>query len=384
MFVFRSPSPRGGTPRAVSRELPTIRPGCDALGDVAADAAVVVGEPVELEVLDEPVEPDGDAGRPVEDLGRDLGRDRIGAGVGEIEDLADLLDPCARSRRSSADSTRATRSSISSTSTCAPIWAWTCVKSEYMSSIPGYVCPRKPMRADRRPLDGARRVEPLAQGAPRPGSPSRSVPVDRPVRESRAREGARDLRDAACRAVGEPLARGHRLVVERARRLEVEDDDRRVDRLHDGQHLGRRRIRRRVDAGGARRRPAASASPAARAACGVSTRPAETTSAPIALERGPRSRAGSPRAARAGRRTAASTRRARCRRSPTRGGAAPPHVRLRLCGRRVPASSAAPQPRARTPVDVSGVRHDHARRGEDLPTTMFWSCAGIRSAVIAV
>ncbi len=65
-------------------------PRAHALGDVVADAAVVVGETVELEVRDEPIEPDGDARRPVEDLGRDLGGDRVGAGVGQIEDLADL------------------------------------------------------------------------------------------------------------------------------------------------------------------------------------------------------------------------------------------------------------------------------------------------------
>ena len=124
-------------PRAVSSELPTISPAVTRSFDVAADAAVVVGQPVEREVLDEPVEPDRDARRPVEDLRRDLVGDRIGARVGEVEQLADLRRPCARSRGASAASTRATRSSISSTSTCAPVCACTCVKSEYMSSIPG-------------------------------------------------------------------------------------------------------------------------------------------------------------------------------------------------------------------------------------------------------
>ena len=150
MLVLRSPSPAAGTPRAVSSELPTISPELDALGDVAADAAVVVGETVELEVLDEPIEPDGDARRPVEDLGSDLGGDRIGARVGQVEDARGSLDSLLSIAAGSADSTRATRSSISSTSTWAPVWACTCVKSEYMSSIPGYVWPRKPMRAVRR------------------------------------------------------------------------------------------------------------------------------------------------------------------------------------------------------------------------------------------
>ena len=62
-----------------------------SLGDVASDTAVVVGEPVELEVLDEPIEADGDARRPLEDLGRDLRGDRVGAGVGQVEDLSDLV-----------------------------------------------------------------------------------------------------------------------------------------------------------------------------------------------------------------------------------------------------------------------------------------------------
>ena len=95
-------------------------------------------------------------------------------------------------------------------------------------------------------VNGARGVEPLAQGVPgRVALEQR--PRDRPVGNRGTCQGARDLRDAACRAVCEPLARRHRLVVERARRLEVQDDDRRVDRLHDGEHLGRGRVGRRVD-----------------------------------------------------------------------------------------------------------------------------------------
>ena len=61
------------------------------LGGVVADAAVVVGESIELEVLDEAIEPDGDARRPVEELGRDLGGDRVGAGVRQVEDVPDLV-----------------------------------------------------------------------------------------------------------------------------------------------------------------------------------------------------------------------------------------------------------------------------------------------------
>ena len=67
MFVFRSPSPDVGTPARGEQRVADDQAGADALVDVAADAAVVVGEPVEREVLDEPVEPDRDARRPLED-----------------------------------------------------------------------------------------------------------------------------------------------------------------------------------------------------------------------------------------------------------------------------------------------------------------------------
>ena len=70
---------------------------------------------------------------------------------------------------------------------------------------------------------------------------------DRVVRNTRARERARELGHAAGRAVREPLARGHRLVVEAARGLQVEDDDGHLRRLHCGQHLRGRRVRRRVE-----------------------------------------------------------------------------------------------------------------------------------------
>ena len=92
----------------------------------------------------------------------------------------------------------------------------------------------------------SRSVDPLAEGVP-----SR-VAVEqcsghRPVRDPRSRERACDLGDATGGAVGEPLTGRHRLVVERARRLEVEDHDRRVDRLHGREHLRGRRVRRRVE-----------------------------------------------------------------------------------------------------------------------------------------
>ena len=197
--------------------------GGDALGDVAAGAAVVVRQPVELEVVDQPVEPDGDARRPVEDLGRDLGRDRVDCRRRRARRSRGSRRPCARSPSASAASTRSTRSSISSTSTCAPVCACTCVKSEYMSSIPGYVWPRKPMRA--RAQRCARRAAASTQSR---SAVPRRVAVeqrarDRAVGDARPRERAGELRHAAGRAVREPLARRHRLVVERARRLQVED-----------------------------------------------------------------------------------------------------------------------------------------------------------------
>ena len=70
---------------------------------------------------------------------------------------------------------------------------------------------------------------------------------DRPVGDPRAGERAGDLGDAAGRAVRQPFGGRHRLVVERPRRLEIEDHDRRIDRLHGRQHLRRRRVGRGVE-----------------------------------------------------------------------------------------------------------------------------------------
>ena len=93
---------------------------------------------------------------------------------------------------------------------------------------------------------GGGRLDPAAQAVPG-GIARQQRARDRVVRDPRARERARELRHAAGRAVREPLARGHRLVVEAARRLQVEDHDRRLGRLHRGQHLRRGRIGRGVD-----------------------------------------------------------------------------------------------------------------------------------------
>ena len=110
------------------------------------------------------------------------------------------------------------------------------------------------MRATRR-LCTAGAASSQSRSAPQAGSPSSERSGDRAVRDARARERARELGHAAGRAVREPLARRHRLVVERARRLQVEDHDRRLRGLHDGQHLGRRGVGRRVDASRGRRAP---------------------------------------------------------------------------------------------------------------------------------
>ena len=245
MLVLRSPSPAVGTPRRGEQGVADDQPRAHALGDVVADAAVVVGETVELEVRDEPIEPDGDAGRPVEDLGRDLGGDRVGAGVGEIEDLADLsilaLDRGDLGRLDTGDQVVDLEH--------LDVRARLGVDLREVGVHVEHPGVRVAEEADaRRPkgVNGARGVEPLAQGVPG-GVAVEQRPRDRPVGNRGTCQGARDLRDAACRAVREPFAGGHRLVVERARGLEVQDDDRRVDRLHDGEHLGRRRIRRRVD-----------------------------------------------------------------------------------------------------------------------------------------
>ena len=245
MLVLRSPSPAVGTPRPREQGVADDQPRAHALGDVVADAAVVIGETVELEVRDEPVEPDGDAGRPVEDLGRDLGGDRVGAGVGEIEDLADLsilaLDRGVLRRLDTGDQVVDLEH--------LDVRARLGVDLREVGVHVEHPGVRMAEEADaRRPngVNGARGVEPLTQGVPA-GVAVEQRPGDRPVGNRRTCQGARDLRDAAGRAICEPFAGGHRLVVERARGLEVQDDDRRVDRLHHGEHLGRCRIRRRVD-----------------------------------------------------------------------------------------------------------------------------------------
>ena len=66
MLVLRSPSPEVGIAARGEQRVADDHAGAEALGLVAVDAAVVVGQPVELEVGRQPVEADGDARRPVE------------------------------------------------------------------------------------------------------------------------------------------------------------------------------------------------------------------------------------------------------------------------------------------------------------------------------
>src|SRR5204863_9371169 len=69
---------------------------------------------------------------------------------------------------------------------------------------------------------GVRRLEPVTDELPCAVAVEQRA-GDRTVRNPRTRECAGELRDATCRAVGKPLARCHPFVVERARRLQVQD-----------------------------------------------------------------------------------------------------------------------------------------------------------------
>ena len=238
--LARSRHPPGGEQRVADDEA-----RAHSLGDVVADTAVVVGEPVELEVVDEPVEADRDACGPVEDLRRDLGGDRVGAGLREVEDLLDLVvlpfDRLGRRRFDPGDEV---------------------VDLQHLDVRPGlrlhlrqigvhveHPGVRVAEEADPRRsevVDGARGVQPLAQSDPG-GVAVGQRPRDGAVGDSRPGQRARYLGDAARGAVGEPLARRHALVVDRARRLEVEDDDGGIDRLDDREDLRGRRVGGRVD-----------------------------------------------------------------------------------------------------------------------------------------
>ena len=103
---------------------------------------------------------------------------------------------------------------------------------------PGIGVAEEPEAGGPQSLDGAGSVDPLPDRLPGRIAVLQGA-GDRAVRHACAGEGARELGDAAGRAVRQPLAGGHPLVVERPCRLEVEDDDRRLRRLHRREHLRR-------------------------------------------------------------------------------------------------------------------------------------------------
>ena len=77
-------------------------------------------------------------------------------------------------------------------------------------------------------------------------SSSSIVPYDGVVGDARARERARELRHAAGRAVGQPLAGAGAPVVQARRRLEPEQQHRRLGGLRDREHRARGRVGHRV------------------------------------------------------------------------------------------------------------------------------------------
>ena len=89
--VRSSYSPAIGMPRAVRSEAPRIMPGAEAFVLFAVEAAVVVGQRVEVEVLDEPVQADRDLGAPGEVVVVD--------GVVEVNSSPGQVHALARPRR---------------------------------------------------------------------------------------------------------------------------------------------------------------------------------------------------------------------------------------------------------------------------------------------
>jgi len=197
--------------------------------------------PVEGEVGGQPVEPHGDARGPVERLVVDRPGDRVGRGVGEVEELADLgllggdlhvrhlcdaraevvdlqhLDVRAKLRVDGGE-----------------------VRVHVEHARIGVA-----HEADPRAAQGAghaRRADPGGDLLPGP-----LVAVDRAgdgvVGDPRAGERAGQLGHAAGRAVGQPFAGVGVLVVERRRGLEPEQHHRHLGRLHGREHLAGGRVR---------------------------------------------------------------------------------------------------------------------------------------------
>jgi hypothetical protein len=241
---LRSPSPDGDHAAGGQQGVADDDPGAELLGLVAADAAVVVREPVEVEVPGQAVQAGGDPGRPRELVVGDGAGDRIARGVGEGERLADLgLLGGDLIARHLSDAGREV------------------VDLEHLDVRAGLRVHRGEVRvevehprigvpeeADARPAQrarGAGRAHPGGDPRPRP-----LVVVDRAghgvVRDAGPRAGAGDLRDAARRAVGQPLARVRVRVVQGRRRLQPEQHDGHPRGLEGGEDLARGRVGHRV------------------------------------------------------------------------------------------------------------------------------------------
>ena len=97
-MVRSSYSPVAGMPRAVSSDAPEDHARAEPLVLLAVEPAVVVGEGVEIEVLDQPVEPDRDLARPTRNPPRTTESSSVNISAGERHPLGglgirDLIDP---------------------------------------------------------------------------------------------------------------------------------------------------------------------------------------------------------------------------------------------------------------------------------------------------
>ena len=221
------------------------QPGADALVDVVAEPAVVVREPVQREVAHERIEPDGDARRPLEARGVDLAGDRVGAGHRELEGRADLLALALDVGSRGALDARHQIVDLEDLDVRADLRLDLREVGVHVEHAGVVVAEEAEARAPHAVRRGGG-LDPAAQAIP--GRIAREQRArDGVVRDACARERAGELRHAAGRAVREPLARRHRLVVEAARRLQVEDHDRHLRGLHRRQHLRGRRVGRRVE-----------------------------------------------------------------------------------------------------------------------------------------
>ena len=92
MQVLRSPSPDAGHAARGQQRVADDHAAAQFFVGVAAQAAIVVGQAVQVEVGDQPVQPAGDPGRPTQRLLGDRLGDLVAARFGHVEHLADLRD----------------------------------------------------------------------------------------------------------------------------------------------------------------------------------------------------------------------------------------------------------------------------------------------------